>query len=94
VDVIDGAALFDGTGAAGLYRYADGTAERHFAVSLADARESDIRARWAPAEQRAEAAPESNRARALVPLWPYLLLAAMVLLVLEWCVWAGSRGSA
>jgi hypothetical protein len=29
-----------------------------------------------------------------VPLWPYLLVFALVLLALEWFVWIGSRSNA
>ncbi|MPZ43960.1 MAG: VWA domain-containing protein [Betaproteobacteria bacterium] len=90
----DGAVLFDATAAAGIYRYSAGEATRYFAVSLADARESDVNRRWTPGEQRQQAEAASNGAQSLMPLWPYLLLLAMVLLALEWLVWAGSRSSA
>jgi hypothetical protein len=90
----DGAVLFDGTAAAGIYRYSAGEATRYFAVSLADARESDVNRRWTPGERRQQAQAESSGAQSLMPLWPYLLMAAMVLLALEWLVWVGSRSSA
>jgi hypothetical protein len=90
----DGAALFDATATAGIYRYSAGDTTRWFAVSLADARESDVNRRFASGERRARAETARSGAESLQPLWPYLLMAAMVLLVLEWCVWAGSRSRA
>jgi hypothetical protein len=90
----DGAALFDATAAAGIYRYSAGDTTRFFAVSLADARESDVNRRWTPGERRLRAEAARSGAQSLQPLWPYLLMAAMVLLILEWCVWAGSRSNA
>jgi hypothetical protein len=89
-----GSLLFDATADAGIYRYTVGDVARHFAVNLTDARESDVNSRWAPGERREERRPASDGAQALVPLWPYLLVLALVLLALEWCVWAGSRSSA
>jgi hypothetical protein len=90
----DGPVLFDRTADAGIYRYAVGEVERYFAVTLADARESDVNSRWTPGERREGAQPAIDAAQALVPLWPYLLALALALLTLEWFVWAGSRGDA
>lgn len=90
----DGTAHFEGTADAGIYRYTIGDTERTFAVSLADARESDVNGRWRPGERQEEARPAGGGGQALVPLWPWLLAAALVLLALEWCVWAGSRNHA
>jgi hypothetical protein len=87
----DGTAHFEDTAEAGIYRYAIGDTERTFAVSLADARESDVNSRWRPGERQEEARPAGGGGQALVPLWPWLLALALVLLTLEWCVWTGSR---
>ena len=94
LEVKGGSLLFDATADAGIYRYTVGDVARHFAVNLTNARESDVNNRWAPGERREERRPASDGAQALVPLWPYLLVLALVLLALEWCVWAGSRSSA
>jgi hypothetical protein len=91
LEAIDGTARFDATAQAGIYRYAVGDAERFFAVSLTDAEESDVNARWRPAERQAEARPAAGGGQALVPLWPWLLALALVLLAAEWCVWIRSR---
>jgi hypothetical protein len=87
----DGTAHFEATGEAGIYRYAIGDTERTFAVSLTDARESDVNARWRPGERQEAARPAGGGGQALVPLWPWLLALALALLMLEWCVWAGTR---
>ena len=89
-----GTVSFDATAAAGIYRYASGGAERYFAVALADARESDINSRWSPRDRREETPLAGSDTRTPVPLWPYLLALALVLMALEWCVWTGSRRSA
>jgi hypothetical protein len=87
----DGTAHFEDTAEAGIYRYAIGDTERTFAVSLADAAESDVNSRWRPRERQVEARPAGRGGQALVPLWPWLLALALGLLALEWCVWAGAR---
>ncbi len=94
LEVKGGLALFDATFDAGIYRYTVGDAARYFAVSLTDARESDVNRRWAPGERRDGMRPASDGAQALVPLWPWLLVLALALLALEWCVWTGSRSNA
>jgi Ca-activated chloride channel family protein len=90
----DDSASFDATSEAGIYRYVSGDEARYFAISLADARESDVNARWTRRGQRAEARPAGGEAQAITPLWPELLALAMMLLALEWFVWIGSRGRA
>jgi hypothetical protein len=90
----DGTAHFEGTADAGIYRYAIGDTERTFAVSLTDARESDVNARWRPPERQEAARSAGGGGQALVPLWPWLLALALMLLALEWCVWTGSRSHA
>jgi len=94
LEVKGGSALFDATSDAGIYRYSAGDATRYFAVTLTDARESDVNRRHAPGGRREEARAADGGAQALVPLWPWLLALAFVLLVLEWCMWTGRRGSA
>ena len=94
VEAKDGTAHFEGTAEAGIYRYAIGDTERTFAVSLADARESDVNGRWRPGERQDEARPAAGGGQALVPLWPWLLALALVLLALEWGVWTESRSHA
>ncbi|MGH8620916.1 MAG: VWA domain-containing protein [Burkholderiales bacterium] len=92
--VKDGSASFDATADAGIYQYTVGEVARYFAVTLADARESDVNSRWTPRERREETRPAGAGAQALAPLWPWLLALALVLLTLEWCVWTGRRGNA
>jgi hypothetical protein len=89
-----GPLLFDATADAGIYEYTVGDVARYFAVSLTDARESDVNKRWAPAERREATRPASTGAQALVALWPQLLILALILLALEWCVWIGTRSNA
>jgi hypothetical protein len=90
----DGTALFEDTADAGIYRYVAGGAERYFAVSLADERESDLEARWRPGKRQEEARSARAPGQALVPLWSWLLALAAALLVIEWCVWTGGRAHA
>lgn len=82
---------FEATTDAGIYTYTVGEVTRYFAVSLTDARESDVKRRWAPGEQSEDIQPASTGAQALVPLWPQLLVLALMLLALEWLVWTRSR---
>ncbi len=94
VAVKDGAARFEATAEAGIYRYGAENAQRFFAVSLADAGESNVDRRYV-ARDRSEARTAAGpRAESLLPLWPYLLALALVLLGLEWWVWSGSRARA
>ena len=86
--------VFEGTSEAGIYRYTSGDEARYFAISLADARESEVNARWTPRGPQAEARPAGGEAQAMTPLWPELLVLALMLLAAEWFVWIGSRGSA
>jgi hypothetical protein len=91
LEVKDGAALYEATADAGIYQYSVGAATRHFAVSLNDARESDVDNRWHPGAQSGAAAAGADTGQSLVPLWPHLLTLALVLLALEWGVWSWSR---
>lgn len=76
---------------AGIYRYRVGDALHHVAVNLADPRESDVARRWSRTEQMPQAEAAADDAQALLPLWPYLLAATLLLLVAEWWVWSASR---
>jgi Ca-activated chloride channel homolog len=89
-----GSLLFDATADAGIYRYTVGGLARSFAVTLADARESDVNNRRVDNMRNGGIRPASNNAQALAPLWPYLLALVLLLLALEWWVWTGSRNSA
>ncbi|HEX9674265.1 MAG TPA: VWA domain-containing protein [Burkholderiales bacterium] len=89
-----GSLRFDATADAGIYEYTVGEVARYFAVSLADARESDVNNRWTPADRREEVRPAGHAAQAHVPLWPRLLVLVIILLALEWLVWTRSRGNA
>lgn len=74
--------VFARTYAQGIYRITDGETEKLFAVNLGDERESDLRE--PPAVQlRNEPGAAAGRAF-YASLWPYLLLAALALLLLEW----------
>jgi hypothetical protein len=90
----NGTLRFDATTVAGIYQYAAGDATGYFAVSLADARESDVNRRWQPGARASDAAAATNSAQTLVPLWPHLLALALLLLALEWLVWHASRSHA
>ncbi|MGH7765833.1 MAG: BatA domain-containing protein [Candidatus Binatia bacterium] len=74
--------LFAFTYTQGIYRATGGETERVFAVNFADERESDLRE---PPAIRLGGDPAAATARAsYASLWPYLLLAALALLMLEW----------
>jgi hypothetical protein len=88
--VTGGAVRFDATSDAGIYEYSAGDRTGYFAVSLTDARESDVNQRWVPGP-RDDRQLARDSAQARVPLWPYLLFLVLILLSLEWCVWVWSR---
>ena len=87
--------LFDATSEAGIYQYRVANIERYFAVNLSNERESDIRPRAVLSERPVNAADAgAAKAQIAITLWPYLLVIALVLLTLEWCLWCARRGSA
>ena len=91
---LDGRPLhFDATSRAGIYRYTLGQVHHYFAVNGSDAVESDLNPRAqlpSPADARLE---RGNSSAAVVQsLWPYLVIAALLLLALEWTAWFG-RGA-
>jgi hypothetical protein len=61
---------------------------RHFAVNLTDADESDLQRR-ADSDVIPRPATGESKARIVKPLWPYLCIAVLLLLSLEWLVWCG-----
>ncbi len=93
-EVEGGELVFDRTATAGIYRYTRqdpfGDAHRYFAVTLADEDESDIasRATLAPPDPSAGRG-EGALAASTLALWPWLAMAALVLLVAEW--WLGGH---
>ena len=94
LEVKGGTFQFDAATEAGIYRYSVGGVTRHFAVALTDAQESDINSHWASGKQGEDVRPVDGDARAWAPLWPHLLVLALLLLALEWWAWTGSRSSA
>jgi len=81
-----GRVYFEETGRSGFYAYRSERPParvRHFAVTLADREESDLARRWSPEIRAGE---EGRRAAPLpgsYPLWPILLVVALVLLGIE-----------
>jgi hypothetical protein len=66
----------------GIYRTVGVDPEKYFAVNLGDERESDLRE---PPAIQLRGAPGAAAGRAFyASLWPYLLLATIALLLLEW----------
>jgi hypothetical protein len=81
--------VFTETDHIGVYILRAGEQKRYLTVNLLDAAESDI----SPAEQlpsltpTAEAGALHQAGVAQTPLWPYLLLGAVLALAAEWYVW-------
>jgi len=77
-------AVFTQTYYQGIYRVARGSEQEMIAVNLQDSGESDLRS---PAVIDIAGAEQDNaRLPALSSYWPYLLLAALALLLLEWFI--------
>ena len=95
-EVEGGELLFDRTSAAGIYRYSRqdlfGDAHHYFAVTLADESESDIASRAATATEVAGERTEQALTTTALALWPWLAMAALLLLGLEW--WLGGHAGA
>lgn len=95
-EVEGGELLFDRTSAAGIYRYSRqdlfGDAHHYFAVTLADESESDIAPRAATATEVADERTEQALTTTALALWPWLAMAALLLLGLEW--WLGGHAGA
>jgi hypothetical protein len=79
-----GANNFPDTYFQGLYQIDRGTRRELFAVNLENTNESDLRAPT-PIELR-EASSSGGGVSALFSIWPYLLLASLFLLLVEWFV--------
>ncbi|WP_089935027.1 vWA domain-containing protein [Candidatus Entotheonella palauensis] len=81
--------LFSDARQVGVYIFRYGESKRYLTVNLLDAVESDI----APAEALSTFAPSGSEAErqamgvVQTPLWPYLLLLAMVAGFGEWLIW-------
>ena len=65
---------------------------RYFAVTLADESESDIAPRAAIATEARGETTEQALATSTLALWPWLAMAALLLLALEW--WLGGHAGA
>ena len=79
--------LFDDTSRAGIYSYTVDGIEQQFAVNLTDEHESDIRPRAKLPELRAPVTARGAGSQVTVPLWPYLVAFAALLLALENVLW-------
>jgi hypothetical protein len=85
----DGAGYFSGTFQQGIYRRTRGAAIQLFARNLDDLGESDLR-RSAPIELRGQTDGSTGSPSVLFSFWPYLLLAALLLFMVEWFVFPRS----
>jgi hypothetical protein len=83
------AGAYTETSETGYYAVESGEELLAFAVNLLDERESDIRPRFEPLSS-ASARPRSGLGSP-VALWPYLALAAFLILVGEWVLWVRKR---
>ena len=79
-----GARSFPSTFTQGIYQLSRGGTKEEFAVNLDDVDESDLRAP-SPIEIRGEKTGQAS-ASALFSFWPYLLLASLLLLLVEWFI--------
>ena len=86
---VSGSIRFPGTGRAGTYRLSiDGQPAKFFAVNLLDPKESNIEPRrQIVLSGQPVQAEEHDLSRANVPLWPFLVGLALVLLCLEWIIY-------
>jgi hypothetical protein len=89
----DGVAFF-APAQAGIYRYRIGDALHRIAVNVGDGGESDVAQRWKRGEAGPQAQAAGADAQAMLPLWPYLLIAALLLLAFEWWLWSAGRRNA
>jgi hypothetical protein len=86
---VSGSLRFPATDRAGMYRLSiDGQPERFFAVNLLDPKESNIEPmREIVLSGQPIQAEEHDLSRANIPLWPFLVGLALVLLCLEWIIY-------
>jgi len=79
-----GARDFPATFTQGIYQFERGGEKELFAINLQDTDESDLR-EPSPIELHGENSGPSS-ASALFSFWPYLLMASLILLLIEWFV--------
>ena len=79
--------LFGRTGEAGIYTVTGPTFSDAFAVSLNDREESDLRPRFVPPEAVGAGVTGPGDTPG-APLWPWLVLLALVILTADWVIWA------
>ncbi|HEX2228050.1 MAG TPA: VWA domain-containing protein, partial [Candidatus Binatia bacterium] len=79
-----GTNAFAGTAHQGIYQVLRGNEKHLLAVNLRDVDESDLR-QATPIVFKAESDPRTGTS-VLLPFWPYFLLAALLLLLLEWFI--------
>jgi hypothetical protein len=86
---VSGSLRFPGTDRAGMYRLSIGEqSDRFFAVNLLDTKESNIEpVREIVLSGQPVQAEESGLSRANLPLWPFLVVLALVLVCLEWIIY-------
>jgi hypothetical protein len=84
-----GAGSFPDTFEQGIYRRSDGSTTQLFARNLDALGESDLR-RNAPIELRGQTGGGTGSPSVLFSFWPYLLLAALLLFLVEWIVFPRS----
>ncbi|HXK27925.1 MAG TPA: hypothetical protein VJ646_06700, partial [Candidatus Binatia bacterium] len=79
-----GVNYFAGTFLQGIYQLGRSGENQLFAVNLQNANESDLRAPAPIAMKGAES--DSDGAAAFFSYWPYLLLASLLVLIIEWFI--------
>ncbi len=86
---VSGSLRFPGTDRAGTYRLSiDEQPDRFFAVNLLDPKESNVEpVREIVLSGQAVQAEERDLSRANLPLWPFLVCLALVLVCLEWIIY-------
>jgi hypothetical protein len=87
-----GATAFPATRYQGIYQLMRHSEKSLIAVNLRDVNESDLR-RPAPIELGGESDASRTSESTLMPFWPYFLLAALLLLMLEWFIKPRMAGS-
>lgn len=86
-----GTLAFNDTSKSGIYTYIVGDVRRYFAVNLTDGDESDINPSEPPPATQARPTDARVQGQITTELWPYLIVLALGLAVLEWIVWSGGR---
>ncbi|MCP5152967.1 MAG: VWA domain-containing protein [Ectothiorhodospiraceae bacterium] len=82
---------FDRTSRAGVYRLLAGPLEQAFAVNLDDERESDVTPRAMPPPAPRAPGTSGVDSQVSLAIWPYLAMAALALVLLEWTLWCWGR---